>query len=291
MSNRTERHDKIQQIAAKIIDLNNDFSNTGKLTKIDIDLLRKYTQDLYEEVLSLEPGGVETPKVVPTPPETHAHPPVKQENHTEPLTTDTAPVPPAPKEPYTPPAPPAPVKEPVKEPTPEPPKVEAPAPPPVVVEAPVEKPQPPVVEPTEEKTPPQPPVEPPTPPAPPTPPPPPVVEKKEEPVAKAKEEPKKEPSLNERHQPAEKHDLASKMQQTPIHDLKKAISINKKFEFINQLYKGDHEAYAKSIHYINGLSNGAEANTFFNNLKKQFGWDEENKLYLELADMVKRRFM
>ncbi|KAB2918029.1 MAG: hypothetical protein F9K23_02455 [Bacteroidetes bacterium] len=81
------------------------------------------------------------------------------------------------------------------------------------------------------------------------------------------------------------------MQQTPIHDLKKAISINKKFEFINQLFKGDHEAYAKSIHYINGLTNGNEADTFFRNLKREFSWDEENKLFLELADMVRRRFM
>jgi hypothetical protein len=304
MSNRTELHDKIQQITAKIIDLNTGFATKPALNKLDTDLLQKYTVDLYDVILQLQGASDVAGKTeVPTP-----------------VTHTTIPIPP-----------PAPQPEPVKqlfvEPTP--PKIEAELPkvvpqpvmPPPVVEAPVaplpiveekpvivEQPQPVVV------APPQPPVveekpvviapppvvveEKPVTPAPVTPPTP--IEKPIAPVAKpvapAAEktlgDEKEERSLNDRlHVTSEGNDIASKMQQTPIHDLKKAISINKKFEFINQLFKGDHEAYAKSIHYINGLTNGAEANTFFNNLRKQFNWEEENKLFTELAEMIRRRFM
>lgn len=275
MSNRTELHDKIQQLTAKITDLNNGFAQKSSLNPLDIDLLRKYTVELYDAVLELNSADTNTkvaefsaPVVtVPVPPPA----PVK-----EPVTT-----------PFVEPAPPkidAPMPK-VEQPVPPPPVFEVPVKP-VVVEAPVvetpkvQEPVAPVAPPVVVETPVAPVV--PVPPV--TPPPAPVAQ----PVNKVVNE----PSLNDRLQTApEGNDLVSKLQQTPIHDLKKAISINKKFEFINQLFKGDHEAYAKSIHYINGLTNGNEADTFFRNLKREFSWDEENKLFLELADMVRRRFM
>lgn len=255
MSNRTDRHDKIQQIAAKIIDLNALFAQREGLKKIDTDLLRKYTQDLYEEVLLLETTTANpTITVVP--------------NLLKTANTPDYLIPP--------------VEEPVKDNTVE--KQRTIVPEPVLQVPPVSTPivQPPVPEVV----------------APPIVPPKPepmvithVVETKPVTEEKPVEVTKPEPVRNEPAPQPEVHDLATKLQQTPIHDLKKAISINKKFEFINQLFKGDHEAYAKSIHYINGLTNGNEAQVFFNNLKKQFAWDEENKLFIELADMVKRRFV
>lgn len=273
MSNRTELHNKIQQLTAKIIDLNTGFAQKSTLNTLDIDLLRKYTVDLYDAVLELNSTD-KTATVA---------------EFTAPVVT-TVPVPP-----------PAPVKEPVTTPYVEPappkidapmPKVEQPVPPPpafeipvnpVIVEAPVAEP-PKVQEPVAPIAPPIVEETPIVPVAPITPPPASVAQ----PVNKVVNE----PSLNDRLQTApEGNDLVSKLQQTPIHDLKKAISINKKFEFINQLFKGDHEAYAKSIHYINGLTNGNEADTFFRNLKREFSWEEDNSLFVELADMVRRRFM
>jgi hypothetical protein len=278
MSNRTELHNKIQQLTAKIIDLNTGFAQKSTLNTLDLDLLRKYTVDLYDAVLELNSTDkaasvaefitpVVTTVPVPVPPPA----PVK-----EPVTT-----------PYVEPAPPkidAPMPK-VEQPVPPPPAFEIPVKP-VVVEVPVVEP-PKVQEPVAPIAPPvvvETPIAPVVPVAPVTPPPAPVAQ----PVNKVVNE----PSLNDRlHTGPEGNDLVSKLQQTPIHDLKKAISINKKFEFINQLFKGDHEAYAKSIHYINGLTSGTEADTFFRNLKREFSWEEENTLFLELADMVRRRFM
>jgi hypothetical protein len=288
MSNRTELHDKIQQITAKIIDLNTGFAAKPTLNKLDTSLLQKYTLDLYDVILQLqgvEDAGIEAEIATPFAPAPQPEP--EKEPYVEPATPKIeAELPKVVLQPVTPPPV---VEAPIVVPTPpieEKPFVPAVEEKPVVVAPP----QPPVVDAkpinvtpiVEEK--PQPPIEPAQPVAP--------VAK---PIPFAEKTPgdeKEELSLNDRlHTTGEGTDFASKMQQTPIHDLKKAISINKKFEFINQLFKGDHEAYAKSIHYINGLTNGAEAGTFFNNLRKQFNWEEENKLYVELAEMIRRRFM
>ena len=89
----------------------------------------------------------------------------------------------------------------------------------------------------------------------------------------------------------EQNDLAAKYSSNRIQDLKRSISIAKKFEFINSLFKGNHENYTRSIHYINTLSKGDEAFDFLNQLRKEHKWDEEDPNYLELADLVRRRFL
>lgn len=247
MSNRTEHHDKIQQITAKLIELNNNFSNAQQLNTIDIDLLKKYAVNLYDEIQLLKPTSetlkanapVATPK--PIIPKVVEEPKQVVETKTEAELVEEKIVTP----------PPAPKVEEVKE-------------------------EPKAIEPTEEPKP---------------------VEVEQAKTAKPETKPStekeevKDNSLNSSLQKPEVADLASKFGQTPIHDLKKAISINKKFEFISQLFDGDHEGYTKSVHYLNGLNDKDEAMNFFNNLKKERGWDEENKRYIEFANLVNRRFM
>lgn len=243
MSKRTELQDKIQQITAKLIELNAQFGKSNPLSKLEIDLLKKYTIDLYECVLLLTPETIkETITIASKVEEVPLQEIVREEPQ---VVVANIPVQP----------------EAIL-----PPKAETPLPP-KVVEVPLHQ-ETSIANKlhTEE-----------------------IVNTT--PVVKTISEEKKETSLNDIHQQPEQNDLASKLQQGPIHDLKKAISINKKFEFINQLFKGDHEAYAKSIHYINGLTNGAEAATFFNNLHKQYVWPEENKLFIEFSDLVRRRFL
>lgn len=260
MSNRTEHHDKIQQITAKLIELNSNFANAKQLTSIDIELLRKYAVDLYDKILLLEP---EKPvNVQPVAPKVE---PLKvQEVKVEPKPIVTTKPEPIVEEKTVPP-----LIE-VKKEVPLPPNIEVKKEESPVVEAPkpIEVPKPIVVE-----TPKTPEIKP-------------AFEEKKETTEKGKDD-----SLNTSLQQPETEDLASKLGQTPIHDLKKAISINKKFEFISQLFEGDHEGYTKSIHYLNGLNSKDEAMTFFNSLKKERNWDEENKRYIEFADLVNRRFM
>ncbi len=235
MSNRTEHHDKIQQITAKLIELNNNFANAAQLTSVDIELLRKYTVDLYDELLLLKPEkGITVQPNIPTPVPTIINPVVKEESR-----KNVAP-------------------EPIVE-------EKTIPPPPTEIPTPIEEPRSnEVIVPT--------------------------VPTEIKPIAKEKKE-ETDNSLNTSLQKPESEDLASKLGQTPVHDLKKAISINKKFEFISQLFGGDHEGYTKSIHHLNGLKNKDDAMTFFNHLKKENNWDEENKRFIEFADLVNRRFM
>ncbi|MDX5320532.1 MAG: hypothetical protein LPK45_05505, partial [Bacteroidota bacterium] len=87
------------------------------------------------------------------------------------------------------------------------------------------------------------------------------------------------------------NDLASKFSNTPISDLKQAISIAKKFELINTLFSGDVQKYAVTIHQINNFRTGDEAFGLLHQLKDEFAWDEEDKNFVELANLVRRRFL
>lgn len=89
----------------------------------------------------------------------------------------------------------------------------------------------------------------------------------------------------------EANDLASKFSNTPINDLKKAISIAKKFEFINALFAGNVEKYAYSIHHMNNLKSGDEAFNYLHDLRVEYKWDDEDKNFLELANLVRRRYL
>ncbi len=91
--------------------------------------------------------------------------------------------------------------------------------------------------------------------------------------------------------PEEANDLAFKFSNTPIHDLKKAISIAEKFEFINSLFGGNVEKYAYSIHHLNNLDNGDEAFTYLHDLRMEWKWDDEDKNFQKLANLIRRRFL
>lgn len=97
-------------------------------------------------------------------------------------------------------------------------------------------------------------------------------------------------SLNEKLR-IEQLELASKLQDGPIKDLKKAIGINDRFQFIQELFKGDEAMYDRSIKTINGFENMAEAEFWMQReLKLKLGWSDEHPLVREFDQLVRRRF-
>lgn len=120
-----------------------------------------------------------------------------------------------------------------------------------------------------------------------------IADEMEEPVTKLeKAEAKVEAdAIKAATNPEEANDLAYKFSNTPIHDLKKAISIAKKFEFINTLFSGNVEKYAYSIHHMNNLNSGDEAFNYLHDLRKDWKWDEEDKNFQELANLIRRRYL
>jgi hypothetical protein len=88
-------------------------------------------------------------------------------------------------------------------------------------------------------------------------------------------------------QKTSKKDVSSKMQSKPIQDISSAISLNDKFIFIRELFKGDKSQYLETIQILNNFDTYENAIGFLN---ENFDWDEEDPNYERLKELVKRKF-
>ncbi|MBN9297869.1 MAG: hypothetical protein J0I41_12720 [Filimonas sp.] len=97
-------------------------------------------------------------------------------------------------------------------------------------------------------------------------------------------------SLNEKLR-VEKIELASMLHEAPIRDLKKAIGINDRYLFINELFRGDETMYERSIKTINGFNIFPEAQYWIQReLKLKLGWNDNSDTVHHFDQLVRRRF-
>ncbi len=97
-------------------------------------------------------------------------------------------------------------------------------------------------------------------------------------------------SLNDRLRQS-RIELGEVLKESPIKDLKKAIGINDRFTFINELFRGDESMYERSIKTINGFNIFPEAEYWINReFIVKLGWDGENETVKHFNQLVKRRF-
>jgi hypothetical protein len=97
-------------------------------------------------------------------------------------------------------------------------------------------------------------------------------------------------SINEKLKQS-KIDLGETLTEAPIRDLRKAIGVNDRFLFINELFRGDEVAYERSIKTINSFSIFAEAEYWIQReLKVKNGWDMNNEMVAHFFQLIKRRF-
>jgi len=88
-----------------------------------------------------------------------------------------------------------------------------------------------------------------------------------------------------------KTELVEILKEAPIKDLRKAIGINDRFLFINDLFRGDESMYERSIRTINSFNIYPEAEYWINReLIVKLGWDKESELVGHFYQLVKRRF-
>jgi hypothetical protein len=86
-------------------------------------------------------------------------------------------------------------------------------------------------------------------------------------------------------------ELKSALNDTPVRDLRKAIGVNDRYVFINQLFRGDEVMYERSIKTINGFRILPEAEYWMEReLKVKLGWDENREATRHFYQLVKRRF-
>ncbi|MEO6404417.1 MAG: hypothetical protein ABIY51_01680 [Ferruginibacter sp.] len=97
-------------------------------------------------------------------------------------------------------------------------------------------------------------------------------------------------SLNDKLRQA-KIELSDSLMDVSIKDLKKAIGVNDRFLFINELFRGDEVMYERSIKTINGFSIFPEAEYWIKReLKLKLGWNDANEVVKQFDQLVRRRF-
>jgi hypothetical protein len=98
------------------------------------------------------------------------------------------------------------------------------------------------------------------------------------------------PSVNDQLAVSKK-EVVEQLGSAPIKDLKKAIGINDRYVFIQELFRGDETMYERSIKTINNFSNYAEAQYWIEReLKVKLSWDNEKSVTQDFYSLVKRRF-
>lgn len=83
--------------------------------------------------------------------------------------------------------------------------------------------------------------------------------------------------------------VASKLKAQPVNDLKKAIGLNQKFRFINELFGGEIEKYEQAILQLNNAESKVKALERIAVLQKELEWDEASKTTLQMYELIERR--
>lgn len=98
------------------------------------------------------------------------------------------------------------------------------------------------------------------------------------------------PSIHDQLKQQE-NNVSASFQETPIRDLKKAIGINDRYLFINELFRGDETMYERSLKTINGFAIFPEAQYWIQReLKVKLGWNDCSETVDHFHQLVKRRF-
>jgi hypothetical protein len=97
-------------------------------------------------------------------------------------------------------------------------------------------------------------------------------------------------SLNDKLKES-KTEVAQMLVDTPVKDIKKAIGVNDRFVFINELFRGDEVMYERSIKTINSFDIWPEAEYWIRReLKLKLSWQDKNEIVQQFDQVVKRRF-
>lgn len=84
--------------------------------------------------------------------------------------------------------------------------------------------------------------------------------------------------------------LAARLGKSPITDLRKAIGINDKFLFINELFDGSIQQYNHAIDELDGFRSHNGAKTYLIELSVLHGWDNESDAVKKLRELIDRKF-
>ncbi len=82
--------------------------------------------------------------------------------------------------------------------------------------------------------------------------------------------------------------LAEKLEHHPIADLKRAITLNQRFQFSRELFKGNNQDYEMAIDKLNS-SPREEALKHLESLRGKYSWPKESPVTSDFIGLVERR--
>ncbi len=127
----------------------------------------------------------------------------------------------------------------------------------------------------------------------------PVPEPKPEPVPEQPPRPRMDRSGEETEvmqklleKPASK-DLSEKLSRSPVQDLNRALAINDRLLYVDQLFGRDRRAFESALDLLNGFSSFEEAESLIAQLAQDHRWTEPGKLPTAKAfvKLVQRRYL
>jgi len=68
------------------------------------------------------------------------------------------------------------------------------------------------------------------------------------------------------------------------------ISLNQKFQFINELFNQNAKEYGLAIDQLNDCSTWQDAESYLLSLKSAYAWKDSNENYKRLTELCKKRF-
>jgi len=95
-------------------------------------------------------------------------------------------------------------------------------------------------------------------------------------------------SLNEKLKTSSVTEVHKKLASKPLKEL---IDLNKKFVLLNELFKGNTEAYSAAIAHIDSLNDHESAQSFINTqLISNYAWDDSKQSTRMFYKLVRMKF-
>jgi hypothetical protein len=99
-------------------------------------------------------------------------------------------------------------------------------------------------------------------------------------------------SIHDREEDSEDNSIAKKLELQPIEDLKKAIGLNERFYYANELFQGDGQEYARAIEEFNHLGSIDDAQRLIEaKYNERYHWDKHEDARDSLLILLRRRYL
>ncbi|NBC09511.1 MAG: hypothetical protein GVY26_20155 [Bacteroidetes bacterium] len=87
-------------------------------------------------------------------------------------------------------------------------------------------------------------------------------------------------------------ELSEKLSERPIQDLTKALAINDRLLYMNELFGGDFNALNDNLSRLNGMENMEEAKGLLVQLAETYDWADEERedIARDFIRLVRRRY-